>query len=100
MSEQAIETANAPSPVVLETATTQEEPLAVVDEVEESITVGPALKTVLYGTEKERKLANHVAKAEATRKTAGEEGFKLTQNMKIEGLVDGLLTEGQSVSSS
>jgi hypothetical protein len=109
MSNQAIDTVSNPPPAVLETAPAQEEETltesAVVTEV--AIDGGPLLKTELYGTEKEKRLASFVANAEATRKTAGAEGtflrfilslgFKRTQNMKIEGVVKGLLGDGQQV---
>jgi hypothetical protein len=106
MSYQAIDTVSNTSPAVPETAPAQEE-----ETLTDSAVVpdgGPLLKTELYDTEKEKRLASFVTNAEATRKTAGAEGafyllfyyllgFKRTQNMKIEGVVKGLLGDGQQV---
>jgi hypothetical protein len=52
---------------------------------------------LINGIAKEKRLADFVTNAEATRKTAGAEGFKRSQNMKIECVVTGLLTDGQQV---
>jgi hypothetical protein len=98
MSYQAVETAITPSSAFPEVTQAPAKTLAVVEEVEE-INRGLILKTELYGTEKEKKLQEYVTNAELTRKTAGAEGFKRAQNMKIEGVVAGLLLGGQSVSS-
>jgi len=50
-----------------------------------------------YANEKEKRLAEHVAHLEATRHTAGAEGFKRSQNIKIKGIVNELLVDGQSI---
>jgi hypothetical protein len=80
MSNQAIDTVSNPSPAVQEeTAPAQEEETL----IDSAIVTdgGPLLKTELYGTEKEKRLASFVANAEATRKTAGTEGTFLHFNI-------------------
>jgi hypothetical protein len=71
---------------------------AIPDSVAKAPTEASLVKAELYGTEKEKRLSEFVTNAEATRKTAGAEGFKRSQNMKIEGVVASLLTDGQQVS--
>jgi hypothetical protein len=100
MSSQAIEEERIPVPVVEEMTPVQANPQEPATEVAEDVEVptgGPLIKAELYGTAKEKRLAAFVTNAESTRQTAGAEGFKRSQNMKIESVVTNLLTDGQQV---